>query len=231
MINSISTNKKGIYKDLYRTIEADKKKENQQDINIQTRERKGIYKDLYRTIESDNVSFKANEKSKDNKEESIWHTYPLKACAYSNDIREAIRPIIGAFFAKLSWLPAIFYVIGAIISKLLGSTSQDKSKELSKEILFQLIASLLLPILLVKSVCKATHKVLDALPAKSKDFIKNSVQKIDWLHKFGENFKSEKMSQYRAVCESTVGLFALAVAVRPIDHYTEKALDMAYSKG
>lgn len=231
MINSISVNKKGIYKDLYRTIEAEKTKEDQQDNNISIRERKGIYKDLYRTIESENLSFKANEKSKDKKEESFWHTYPLKACAYSNDIGEAIRPIIGEFFAKLSWLPAIFYVIGAILSKLLGSTSQDKSRELSKEILFQLIASLLLPILLVKSIGKATHKVLDALPVKSKDFVKNSIQKIDWLHKLGENFKSKKMSQYRAICESMVGLLALAVAVKPIDYCTEKVLDRVYSKG
>lgn len=231
MINSIPVDRKGIYKDLYRTIEADKKKENQQDNNVQTRQKKGIYKDLYRTIASENVSFKANKGSDEKKEESVWHTYPLKACAYSNDIGEAIRPIIGAFFAKLSWLPAIFYVLGAILGKLLSSIPQDKSKELSKEILFQLIASLFLPILLVKSIGKLTHKIIDKIPRQFKDNLVELIKKREKLHNFGERFKTKEMNQYRAVCESTVGLFALAVAVRPIDYYTEKALDRAYSKG
>lgn len=229
MINSVSINKRGIYKDLYRTIENDKKKENQQDNSIQAKERKGIYKNLYRTIESENVSFKGKENKED--KENIWHSYPLKACAYSNDVGEAIRPIIGAFFAKLSWLPAIFYVLGAILSKMLGSTSKDKSNELSKEILFQLFASLLLPILLVKSVGKLTHKIIDKIPRQFKDDFVELIKKREKLHSFGEKFKTKEMNQYRAVCESTVGLFALAIAVRPIDHYTEKALDMVYSKG
>jgi hypothetical protein len=206
MVTSIYTDKKGIYKDLYRTIEAEKQPQQ----TCQSRERKGIYKDLYRTLETEKISFKANEKKEE--KENIWHTYPLKICAYSNDVGEAIRPVIGAYFAKLSWIPAIFYIIGAILSKAFCSNSPEKSnelpKELSKEILFQGNASLLLPIILVKSVSKATHNIFD---------------KFDWLHKLNKN-------QYRATCESAVGLFALAVAVKPIDYYTEKALDKIYSK-
>lgn len=218
MVSSIYSNKKGIYQDLYREIDAENKKKETSQIK---RHPKGIYKDLYRTLETEKTSFKASEKKKDKK--SIWHTYPLKICAYSNDVGEAIRPVIGAFFAKLSWLPAIFYIIGSILSKVFDSGSPEKSKELSKEILFQGVASLLLPMILVKSVGKATHKILDALPVKSKDFIKNGIKKFDWLHKLNEN-------RYRATCESAVGLLALAVAVKPIDYYTEKALDKVYSK-
>lgn len=226
MVSLIYTNKKGIYQDLYRTIEAEKQPQQ----NSQPIQRKGIYKDLYRTIDAEKrelprqISFKANETNKKKEDKkSIWHTYPLKICAYSNDVGEAVRPVIGAFFAKLSWLPAIFYIIGAILSKALCPNSPDKSKEVSNEILFQGIASLLLPVMLVKSVGKVTHKVLDALPTKSKEFIKNGIKKFDWLHKLNEN-------RYRATCESAVGLLALTVAVKPIDYYTEKALDKVYSK-
>lgn len=253
MVTSIYSNKKGIYQDLYREIDAKNKKKETSQIKRQPR---GIYKDLYRTIESEKreraegggvffgrnevsekeirrpvnserprqISFKANEinENKDDKK-SIWHTYPLKICAYSNDVGEAVRPVIGAFFAKLSWLPAIFYIRGAILSKAFCPNSPDKSKEVSKEILFQGIASLLLPMILVKSVVKAKHKILDALPTKSKEFIKNGIKKFDWLNKLNEN-------RYRATCESAVGLLALAVAVKPIDYYTEKALNKVYSK-
>lgn len=221
MVSSIYNDKKGIYRDLYRTIEAEKQPQQ----NSQPRQRKGIYKDLYRTLETEKISFKANDANEKNEDKkSIWHTYPLKICAYSNDVGEAVRPVIGAFFAKLSWFPAIFYIIGAILSKAFCPNSPDKSKEVSKEILFQGIASLLLPVILVKSVGKATHKILDALPTKSKEFIKNGIKKFDWLHKLNEN-------RYRATCESAVGLLALAVAVKPIDYYIEKALDKVYSKG
>lgn len=225
MVNSIYTDKKGIYRDLYRTIEAEK----QTHQTFQPKPRKGIYKDLYKHLDEEKqISFKAKQKED---KENIWHTYPLKGCAYSNDIGEAVRPIIGNSFAKLSWIPAIFYVLGAIISKILTANSNDKSKELQKEILFQLIASLLLPIIIIKSAGKFTHKVLDAVPRKTKDLIKDSIKRVNWLHTFGENFKSEKMNQYRTICESTAGLFALAVAAKPIDNFTEKILDRVYGRG
>lgn len=89
----------------------------------------------------------------------------------------------------------------------------------------------LLPLLLVKSVGKATHKVIDNLSAKTKDSVKNTIKQIDWLHKFGERFKNEEMSQYRNLAESGAGLFALAFAVKPIDNFVDKSLDRVYNRG
>lgn len=237
MINQINySNRKGIYRDLYREIDADNNKKKKMDAAYQTpRAKKGIYKDLYRQLEEDkSVSFKANEAKQTEAcedKENIWHTYPLKGIAYSNDIGEALRPIIGSFLAKLSWIPAIFYVLGAILSKALDPSSSNKSKELTKEILFQSLASLALPILLVKSVGKATHKVLDKVPECTKDKIKNSIRQIDWLHKFGERFKKEEMNQYRVLAESGAGLFALAFAVKPIDNFVDNSLNQIYNRG
>lgn len=59
MVRAICSDKKGIYKDLYRTIETD----NQKEKNIQ-KQRKGIYANLYRQFEEDkqNISFKRIKK-------------------------------------------------------------------------------------------------------------------------------------------------------------------------
>lgn len=229
MINTIDySNRKGIYKDLYREIGSDNKKK---EASLAPITKKGIYRDIYRNLEEEKaVSFKANDAKTKEDKENAWHTYPLKWMAYSNDLGEALRPIIGGLFAKMSWGPGIFYVIGAIYSKARSSTDNpNKSRELNREILFQLLASLLLPILLVKSVGKATHKILDNVPIKTKDSIKNSIRQIDWLHKFGERFKNGEMNQYRTLAESGAGLFALAVAVKPIDNFVDRSLDRVYN--
>lgn len=224
MVASIYSNKKGIYKDLYREIDADNKKREASQV---PKQKKGIYVDLYRQLEEDKaVSFKSNEEDKKEKE-NIWHTYPLKGMAYSNDLGEAMRPIIGASLAKVSWIPTIIYGLFAILSKC-SDSDNNKSDGISREILFQLFASFLLPLLLVKSVGKATHKILDNVSVKTKENIKNSIKQIDWLHKFGEKFKNEKMNQYRTITESAMGLLALAIAVKPIDNFVDNSLNKVY---
>lgn len=58
MVQAIYTNRKGIYRDLYRTLEA----ENEQN-KPQERRHKGIYANLYRQIEEDKhiIFFKSNK--------------------------------------------------------------------------------------------------------------------------------------------------------------------------
>lgn len=227
MVTSIYSNKKGIYKDLYREIDADnKRKKKEEEASLASRPKKGIYVDLYRQLEEEKaVNFKSNEEK--NSEENIWHTYPLKGMAYSNDLGEAMRPIIGAFLAKLSWIPTIIYGLLAILNKCSDSENKE-SGGVSREILFQLFASFLLPLLLVKSVGKATHKILDNISVKTKESIKSSIKRIDWLHKFGEKFKNGSMNQYRTVAESGMGLLALAIAVKPIDNFVDSSLNKIY---
>lgn len=50
MVTSIYSNKKGIYKDLYRQIDSDKNKKTKEESHI--RQRKGIYVELYNHIEN-----------------------------------------------------------------------------------------------------------------------------------------------------------------------------------
>lgn len=60
MVRAVYTNRKGIYKDLYRTLDYEKK----QDPKPAEREHRGIYINLYRQFEDDksNVFFKCNKR-------------------------------------------------------------------------------------------------------------------------------------------------------------------------
>lgn len=65
MVAPIYSNKKGIYKDLYREIDSEnnkKKKTNEKSQLIKPK--KGIYRELYKQIELEKTAFKNNEKHK-----------------------------------------------------------------------------------------------------------------------------------------------------------------------
>jgi hypothetical protein len=211
------SHKRGIYKDLYNAISAEKNKEA---ISQAFRPRKGIYQNLYRQIEEDK---KAPTISKEKK--NIWHQYPLKALVYTNDLGEALRPIIGNFYAKLSWLPSIIYTFFAI-SK---NNKKAESGNLTREILFQLFASFLLPLLMLKATRKIFNKIIDKIPLKSKETIKTSIKSNNWLYNFCKKFEKEKTSGHRNIGLSTLGLLVLAIAVKPIDNFVEHSLDKLYA--
>lgn len=209
MINVDNSNRKGIYKDLYRTLETEKHK--QKNEAFAARAPRGIYKDIYKGIE------KAQAKN------DIWHKYPLKILVYSNDFGEAVRPIIGGALAKLSWIPAIFYTIFALKSK------EDK-KNIRKEITFQAVASFILPFLLLKSSRKAMHKAIDHIPASFKENIKAKTAKISILDKLINKFKKNNSSGYRNFALSVGGIGTIAIGAKPIDNMVKSCMDNHLAK-
>ncbi len=89
MIEAINySNKKGIYKDLYKTIDADKKKK---EVSMASRPRKGIYKNLYKQIEEDKkiFQFKNEQEKKD-----FWRKYSSKILFYANNLGKILKPIM-----------------------------------------------------------------------------------------------------------------------------------------
>jgi len=93
MINTnFHPNKKGIYKDMYRAIDAENNK--RQKVLIVPRQKKGIYKDLYRQMEEDkkNIEFKGNSNSID--EKSFWYKIFSKILSYSSFLTSYIKPVI-----------------------------------------------------------------------------------------------------------------------------------------
>lgn len=214
MINIDNSNRKGIYKDLYKAINTENKKNDTKVETFSGRIPKGIYKDIYKNIE------KAKVVSAENND--IWHKYPLKLLVYSNDFGEAVRPVIGGFLAKLSWIPAILYTLLAVNS---GEDKKDKTKELA----FQAVASFLLPFLMLKSVRSAASKLIDKVPLNFKQKIKEKTSKIIFLDKVVNKFKKHNSSGYRNLALSTVGIASLSLGVRPIDKYVHNRMER-YSK-
>lgn len=212
--SSYYSDKKGIYKDLYRTINEGKRP-------AISRSKKGIYRHLYRQLEED---------KKPPKQKNIWHTYPLKAMVYSNDFGEAVKPVIGAFLAKLSWVPTIIYAFFALLGKYLQIQKNKNSNEsFEKEVLFQLLASFLLPFLLIKSSHKLAKNVIDKrISAKTKQKIKNIMKSNNFLETLASKFWRNNSSGYRNLGLSAVGVAAIAIGAKPIDIGVEYFLNRIY---
>lgn len=90
MVSSIYSDKKGIYRDLYRTLDSDNKKK-----KPVKKQRKGIYIDLYKQIENDIkiISFKD---SKENEQKSVHLTLIIM-----------LKKAIHNFLSKLSFFFSI----------------------------------------------------------------------------------------------------------------------------
>lgn len=206
--------RKGIYKDLYRTINEGKKP-------AISRSKKGIYRHLYRQLEED---------KKPAKQKNIWHTYPLKAMVYSNDFGEAAKPLIGAFLAKLSWVPTIIYAFFALLGKYLQTQKNKNSKEsFLKEVLFQLLASFLLPFLLIKSSHKLAQNFIDnRISVKTKQKIKDIMKSSNFLETIVGKFRRNNSSGYRNLGLSAVGVATIAIGAKPIDIGVEYFLNRIY---
>lgn len=214
-----TTSRKGIYKDLYKALDAEKSNQNKKNEAFTARVPKGIYKDIYSGIEKTQVIQNTGKAIKEN----IWHKYPLKLLVYSNDFGEAVRPVIGGAMAKLSWIPAIFYTLFAI------NKGEEKNK--TKELVFQGLASFLLPFLLLKSSRKVMHKAIDKIPASFKKTIKERTAKLSVLHKFIERFKKRDSSGYRNLALSAAGIGTIGLGAKPIDNVVKKFLEPQFGHG
>lgn len=150
---------------------------------------------------------------------SVWHKYPLKLMVYSNDVGEAVRPLLGNLFAKLSLIPAVFYTGFAL-------NAGKKKENLGKELLFQGIASFLMPFLLVKSTRAAASKAFDKMPDKFKQIVKDETAKIGFLDKLINKFKKGNSSGYKNVALTGISIGVLALSIKPIDEAVKKILDL-----
>ncbi len=100
------------------------------------------------------VSFKADDVSRDKNGEytdPLMH-WPLRGAAFTNEIGEALRPLIGGY-ATLSWVPALMYIGADIYDKYKNEQTEfspDTNRAL-KQAVFQGMASIFLPLVAVKA--------------------------------------------------------------------------------
>lgn len=101
------------------------------------------------------VSFKADTHSIDNKTgeyKDPLMRWPLRGAAFTNEIGEALRPVIGSY-ATLSWIPALLYIGADIYDKYKNNENEysPNSKRCLKQAVFQGMASIFLPLVAVKA--------------------------------------------------------------------------------
>lgn len=77
--------------------------------------------------------------------------WPLRGAAFSNEIGEALRPLIGSY-ANLTWVPALMYIGADVYDKYKNNQTEysPDSKRCLKQAIFQGLASIFLPVLAVK---------------------------------------------------------------------------------
>lgn len=78
--------------------------------------------------------------------------WPLRGAAYTNEVGEAFRPLIGNY-ATLSWAPVFLYIGADVYDKYKNDKTEysPNSKRLLKQAIFQGLASMLLPVVAVKT--------------------------------------------------------------------------------
>lgn len=102
MVAPIYSDRKGIYKDLYREIDADNKRKGlEKDASQARKPRKGIYVNLYRQLKEDNktINFK-KDKAEQGKEERFENKYFSNLLFYSSKIETAINLVIATLYSK-----------------------------------------------------------------------------------------------------------------------------------
>ncbi len=76
--------------------------------------------------------------------------WPLRGAAFSNEIGEALRPVIGGA-ATLTWIPALLYIGADVYDKYKNDKTEysPDSRRCLKQAIFQGLASILLPVFAV----------------------------------------------------------------------------------
>lgn len=104
-----------------------------------------------------NISFNSENitkepEKKQEKRRDIYMEMPIRALGYTNEVGEALRPVLGAW-AWASWVPAIAYIASDVSDKYRQDEygNQTPSGErATKQLSNQLLASVLLPTAAVK---------------------------------------------------------------------------------
>jgi hypothetical protein len=135
-------------------------------------------------------------------------TWPIRGAAFSNEVGEALRPIVGDV-ATLSWVPALLYFGADIYDKYKNDKTEyspDKNRGLEQAI-FQGMASITLPLIAVK----AGQNLFSLLGIFSSD--KLPINTKEHINKLAQQFVANgKMHAYHGKDEECAKEFLTTVA-------------------
>ncbi len=108
---------------------------------------------MIKPITYSNLSFSAEKTPNPNNNEykDPLLKWPLRGAAFTNELGEGLRPLIGSF-ANLFWAPVFLYIGADVYDKYKndGIEHSPNSRRLIKEACFQGLASIILPLVAIK---------------------------------------------------------------------------------
>ena len=169
---------------------------------------------------TNNHNFKADNHTIDSKTgeyKDPMMKWPLRGAAFTNEIGEALRPVIGKY-ATLTWVPALMYIGADIYDKYKNDQNEysPDSRRCLKQAIFQGMASVFLPLVAVK----AGQNVFSQLGKLSEDKI--SLNAKEQISRVAEEFIANgKMRAYHEKDAECVKEF-LEIVNNKIDYKQHK---------
>ena len=150
--------------------------------------------------------------------------WPLRGAAFTNEIGEAMRPLIGNY-ATLSWAPALLYIGADVYDKYKNDQTEysPSSRRALKQAIFQGLASVCLPIVAVKG----GQNLFSLFGLCTKDKITFNTK--DHINKLAQEFVANgKMHAYANKDEECVKEF-LSIVSNNMDLSDKKRVKHAYT--
>jgi hypothetical protein len=152
----------------------------------------------------DNTTFKHKQQEY---EQDPLLKMPVRLLGFTNEVGVALQPVIGKAGMYASWVPALAYIGAAIISPKFRNNEPD-NEGIIKRAAFQGMASVLLP-----TAAAGIGKTI-AGAALNKKFGVNAVK---------AGLAATGLNKFKAL-KALGGLAALAIAIKPIDKFTEEVI-------
>lgn len=150
--------------------------------------------------------------------------WPLRGAAFTNEVGEAMRPLIGNY-ATLSWAPALLYIGADVYDKYKNDQIEysPSSRRAFKQALFQGLASICLPIVAVK----AGQNLFSLFGFCTKDNI--SINTKEHINKLAQEFVANgKMHAYSGKDEECIKEF-LSIVSNNMNLSDKKQVKYAYT--
>lgn len=150
--------------------------------------------------------------------------WPLRGAAFTNEIGEAMRPLIGNY-ATLSWAPALLYIGADVYDKYKNDQTEysPSSRRALKQAIFQGLASICLPIVAVK----AGQNLFSLFGLATKDSIRFNTR--EHVNKLAQQFVANgKMHAYANKDKECINEF-LNIVSNNMDLSDKKRVKHAYS--
>lgn len=108
---------------------------------------------MVKPVQASSVTYRADNHTIDKNGEyrDPLMKWPLRGAAFTNEVGEALRPIIGNY-ANLTWVPALMYIGADVYDKYKNNQTEysPDSRRCLKQAIFQGLASVCLPVFAVK---------------------------------------------------------------------------------